>query len=589
MNKKKIWALVPVLILTCVLAMMPLTAFAEDGDPIQDENFKYFVSEDAGYALISAYIGKESEVTFPETVGDIPIIGIDSWAFAGCDFVTNITIPDSFNYLGENSINDTAFYQNPANWENGGFYVGHILYDTDKNYAGEFTVKEDTWYITTGSFNNRDKITKLSIPGSVKQIPFKTFTSCDELTDLTIGEGTEVIGATTFANCPKLANISLPTTLKQIQQGVFSGTAFYNDAKNWEGGSLYCGHVLLQADTERTGIIIVRTGTTLMADLAFYECNVSEVWLPTGLKKIPQYAFNGCPNLKTINFNDDIEEFGSVWLPYNDLMTTFKLPGSTIKLDNRAFAFNTFTEITLNENLREIGEEAFVSSENLKELKVPRSVEIIGPHAIGYAAHTTLEGYTLRKVADFVIKGYAGSAAEAYAKENGFEFVDISGPDPQGKNGWYYYISNAAQTGWQQISGKWYYFNEAGERQSGWVYVNDNWYYLDPVTGIMQTGWVKIGDVWYYLSGSGAMVTGWQQIGGTWYFFKPGGIMAANEWCSGYWLNANGSWTYPYRGSWKKNNTGWWFGDTSGWYAKNTSQMIDGELYQFNAAGYWVQ
>ena len=138
----------------------------------------------------------------------------------------------------------------------------------------------------------------------------------------------------------------------------------------------------------------------------------------------------------------------------------------------------------------------------------------------------------------------------------------------QEKGIWYYYTSGIAATGWKQVGGKWYLFNSAGA---------------------MLTGWQKDGGTWYYLNPSGAMVTGWQQIGGTWYFFKSSGAMAANEWCGGYWLNANGSWTYKPVGSWKKDGTGWWFGDTSGWYAKNTTIKIDDVWYKFNAAGYWMK
>ena len=101
----------------------------------------------------------------------------------------------------------------------------------------------------------------------------------------------------------------------------------------------------------------------------------------------------------------------------------------------------------------------------------------------------------------------------------------------------------------------------------------------------MQTGW-QIGGTWYYMNASGAMQTGWQRIDGTWYCLKSSGAMAASEWYGGYWLNSNGSWTYPYRGSWKHNNIGWWFEDTSGWYAKNETVKINDSYYTFNANGY---
>ena len=143
--------------------------------------------------------------------------------------------------------------------------------------------------------------------------------------------------------------------------------------------------------------------------------------------------------------------------------------------------------------------------------------------------------------------------------------------------------------GWNKIDGAWYYCDENLDFVKGWVKDGGKWYFLDKETGVMQTGWVKDGDTWYYMNTSGAMQTGWVKVGDSWYYLKTSGAMAASEWCEGYWLNANGTWTYTYKGSWKQDSTGWWFGDTSGWYAKSTTQKIDNVNYTFNAAGYWVK
>ncbi|MBR3361658.1 MAG: N-acetylmuramoyl-L-alanine amidase family protein [Lachnospiraceae bacterium] len=143
--------------------------------------------------------------------------------------------------------------------------------------------------------------------------------------------------------------------------------------------------------------------------------------------------------------------------------------------------------------------------------------------------------------------------------------------------------------GWNKDGDNWVFYDESYHQVKGWLKDGGKWYFMDKTTGFMHTGWVEDEGTWYYMNGSGAMQTGWQKIGNTWYFLKSSGAMAANEWCGGYWLNANGSWTYQPKGSWKQNSTGWWFGDTSGWYAKNTTQKIDGVDYTFNAAGYWVK
>ncbi len=153
--------------------------------------------------------------------------------------------------------------------------------------------------------------------------------------------------------------------------------------------------------------------------------------------------------------------------------------------------------------------------------------------------------------------------------------------------GKYYYFdaSGAMKTGWQKIGGKYYYLNASGVMQTGWVQVSGKWYYLN-ASGVMQTGWQKIANVWYYFNAGGDMVTGWKTLSGKTYYFKDSGAMAVNEWCKGYWLNADGTWTYKYKASWKKDSKGWYYQDTSGWYAKSCTIKIDGKNYTFDAGGY---
>lgn len=157
------------------------------------------------------------------------------------------------------------------------------------------------------------------------------------------------------------------------------------------------------------------------------------------------------------------------------------------------------------------------------------------------------------------------------------------------ENGDWNYINDDATkaTGWKKVDGKWYYMDESGVMQTGWQKINGKWYYFNK-NGAMQTGWQKIDGKWYYFSASGVMQKGWQKIDGKDYYFKASGAMAANEWVTGYWwLSAGGAWTYKYRGSWEKTSDGhWMFKASSGWTAKNTTIVIDGVSYTFDANGW---
>jgi glucan-binding YG repeat protein len=97
---------------------------------------------------------------------------------------------------------------------------------------------------------------------------------------------------------------------------------------------------------------------------------------------------------------------------------------------------------------------------------------------------------------------------------------------------------------------------------------------------------VEISGKWYFFESSGAMKTGWIQSSGDWYCLKSDGSMAAGEYVRGYWLNANGKWTYEYKFTWKQDSVGWYYIDTNGWYVKSDSVMIDGKVYDFDSRGY---
>ena len=74
--------------------------------------------------------------------------------------------------------------------------------------------------------------------------------------------------------------------------------------------------------------------------------------------------------------------------------------------------------VKIPESVKRIGERAFANCPSLTSVSVPDSVEEIEEHAFGYIVNDT----EVLKVPGFEISGSAGSAAEQYAKDNGFPF-----------------------------------------------------------------------------------------------------------------------------------------------------------------------
>lgn len=134
------------------------------------------------------------------------------------------------------------------------------------------------------------------------------------------------------------------------------------------------------------------------------------------------------------------------------------------------------------------------------------------------------------------------------------ESSGISARDENGKpvTGWqqvlgrWYYFNNSGNSlkDWQQINGTWYFFDESGMMLTGWQKIRNIWYYLQP-SGAMLTGWMKAGPgyIWYYLDSYGGMATGWREINGVWYYFGPDGIMFYSTITpDGYIVGETGAW-----------------------------------------------
>ena len=118
---------------------------------------------------------------------------------------------------------------------------------------------------------------------------------------------------------------------------------------------------------------------------------------------------------------------------FGDNIIPSKIEGYPVTtIANRTFVLSSrFTSITLPETLVTIEKEAVLSCENIKEITIPRNVQNIGEHALGYemklvpvcgSSETYIAFY---RMDDFIIKGYKGTAADTYALQNRFTFIAL--------------------------------------------------------------------------------------------------------------------------------------------------------------------
>ncbi len=152
---------------------------------------------------------------------------------------------------------------------------------------------------------------------------------------------------------------------------------------------------------------------------AFADCkNLETINFPDSLSTIGNYAFTTCHSLQSIDLNQ-VESIGECAFQLCISLEEITVPGSIKSIPDHAFhGCSGVTSLTFEDGVTEIAADAALNMYSLTQITVPASVTAIGEHALGYIYY--YPNYTRL---DVVIHCVAGSAAESYAKTNGFSFV----------------------------------------------------------------------------------------------------------------------------------------------------------------------
>lgn len=150
------------------------------------------------------------------------------------------------------------------------------------------------------------------------------------------------------------------------------------------------------------------------------------------------------------------------------------------------------------------------------------------------------------------------------------------------------FASMAANVGWVEVQGYWYYYDEQGNvAVNRWVEYDGNSYWAGSYGRIAVQDWIECDGDWYFVNADGAMVKNqWIPSGHDWYYVGEDGKMLSNRWLQlgkkTYWLEADG-----------KAAKGWrWIDGESYFFDKVDCTMAANgarEGYTVDENGAWVK
>lgn len=246
--------------------------------------------------------------------------------------------------------------------------------------------------IKSDSFNGEKTVSEIS-SGFIER--YKDMKLKYAVEKLLVENGISSIGANSFKGLGKLSAVSIPESISAIGSYAFKETMW------------------LENQQKKDPLVIINN---IVIDAE--KCSGS-LTIPRNVKTISDQAFSLNNNIVSITFSNGITHIGSHMWCSN--LQKISIPASV----TGSFGFSycdKLTNVLIAEGVKKIGDFAFVECKALKSVIIPKSIIQIGSNALGYQGAGTEKWWT---VEGFTIKGYAGSAAEKYAKANGISFVDL--------------------------------------------------------------------------------------------------------------------------------------------------------------------
>lgn len=376
---------------------------------IDTSDMKFVFRQIEGGIEIVDYRSSDNTLSIPDQISGYKVLGIGSNAFRNIQF-EEITLSDNLEYIGNNAFSGNRKLKKIV--IPNGITLGNSIFADNFNLE-EVTLPSDLEVIPSRAFYNNLKLKEIELPMTLKAIGNEAFKD-SRLTEVTIPSeltyfGNDVFSGTkikelvfpetlttlgSLSNMRELTSFNIPNNITTLPNNFLRGNS-----------SLDNFNVPIQIETigsyafANTNLTDVKLhdGITHIGDGIFYRAKgISEVSLPNLITYIPQMTFayssvktfNITSNIKRIQtaafleaaeltnltINDGLQIIGDEAFRNTLSLNEVILPDSIISLGSSAFHGSGLHSVKLPSELNEIAPSLFQDARNLKEINLPNSI-----------------------------------------------------------------------------------------------------------------------------------------------------------------------------------------------------------------------
>ncbi len=344
-------------VISIVLCLFSCSKAVTDSSPLKESDFisskvdeetSFQYDEYEHYVIVTGISDSPDEIEIPEILGNKEVHAIAEDAFSDMGWVKSIRIPDTVLEIGDNA------------------FAGSIS-------AEKITLSENLYKIGTSAFSGCFSIENIRLPLTLK-----------------------IIGGFAFAECKKLEGIAVPGGVTSIGGGAFAGTKWL---ENQTDEFVVAGdNILIHYNGEKEKVIvpdgikeisafydnffvneiIFPESAERIGEYAFLNSSVTKVTLSKNVTSIGNNAFDGCLNLKEINFNENIEAIGNYAFSACQSLEEFTVPESVKNIGDGTFTrCENLKKLTFVSHETEIGEDICDSCSSLEKIACPENSPVV--------------------------------------------------------------------------------------------------------------------------------------------------------------------------------------------------------------------
>lgn len=219
----------------------------------------------------------------------------------------------------------------------------------------------------------------LSLPSTLEVIPVYAFSN-SRFGNVYLSEGLKTIEKYAFDRATLKSELRLPSTVESIGAAAFSGCSVYGTLIMPENLAYIGGSSFNFSNIEK---VVFNTKITKLESDVFSHSKITSVTIPDTITELGDAVFWGCEELKSVVMPKkldaigescflDCEKLSKVVFPENlktipsnafsgcNLTGTLEIPDSVVTIESTAFSGNDLTKVIMGENVKEIGEMAFL-------------------------------------------------------------------------------------------------------------------------------------------------------------------------------------------------------------------------------------